>query len=589
MKRLLIVALLLLSGHTALPAQDTGWVIDSFHVDYVINRDRTIDVTEWIVVDFGGLIKHGIYREINTRYKRIASEARSIPAGTETVDLKLQGVTDNLQRELTTDLTRSRARLRIRIGDPDITVSGRQTYVIRYRLQRGLGFFENHDEFYWQVTGTEWPVPITKASARVRIPDHQVAGELQAWCYAGWYESNSSDNCTTETVGNVGFKFTSGTLDPGEGLTLVATFPKGIIPAPTPMDLARSRLAIWWPASLPLLALFGMLWRWSRVGREPRSGSIVPEWRKPELPAGLAGTLLDQSADMRDIIAVILELAVEGYITIKEVESDKIAGLDPDSFVAKAFRTLGLSKTDWEIHSRGLSRNRLAPHQRLVLDGILDGKTVNRMSDLHNDFYQRIPAIRESMYKESVALGMFTRNPTSVRTRYWLLGVAMLAMAFIAGFSTLNLILGLGVGLSALIVMMFANSMPAMTPKGARHWATLKGVEEYIRRADKLELEMHQAPRRTTELFEVLLPYAVAMDVTDIWIDQFENVLASQPPNWYSGTAGRPFSIASFHSGISGFQTAASRTLGSSPGSSSGSGGGGSVGGGGGGGGGGSW
>jgi hypothetical protein len=79
------------------------------------------------------------------------------------------------------------------------------------------------------------------------------------------------------------------------------------------------------------------------------------------------------------------------------------------------------------------------------------------------------------------------------------------------------------------------------------------------------------------------------LDVTDIWIDQFESVLASQPPNWYSGTAGQPFSIASFHSGISGFQTAASRTLGSSPGSSSGSGGGGSVGGGGGGGGGGSW
>src|SRR5690606_18005011 len=147
MKRLLIVTLLLLSGRTTLPAQDTGWVIDSFHVDYVINRDRTIDVTEWIVVDFGGLIKHGIYREINTRYKLIASEDRSIPAGSETVDLKLQGVADNLQRELASDPTRSRARLRIRIGDPDITVSGRQTYVIRYRLQRGLGFFENHDEF----------------------------------------------------------------------------------------------------------------------------------------------------------------------------------------------------------------------------------------------------------------------------------------------------------------------------------------------------------------------------------------------------------------------------------------------------------
>src|SRR5690606_5219936 len=112
------------------------------------------------------------------------------------------------------------------------------------------------------------------------------------------------------------------------------------------------------------------------------------------------------------------------------------------------------------------------------------------------------------------------------------------------------------------------------------------------RRADKLELEMRQAPRRTTELFEVLLPYAVALDVTDIWVDQFETVLASQPPTWYSGTPGRSFSTASFHSGLSGCRAAASRMLGSRLGSGSGSGGssgGGSGGGGGGGGGGGPW
>lgn len=589
---LFLLLTVLLALTPALNAQDTGWVIDSIHVDYIINADRTIDVTEWIVVDFGPLTKHGIYRNINTRYRRIAREAMNIPAGTERVDLDRISVTDSRRQSIRADVTRGRDQTRIRIGDPDITVSGRQTYVINYRIERGVGYFDDHDEFYWQVTGTEWPVPITKASARVRIPDHQVPGELQAWCYAGWYESSSSDNCTAETVRNVGFKFTSGTLDPSEGFTLVAAFPKGIVPEPTAADIARDRLALWWPAALPLIALFGMLWRWSAVGREPRSGSIVPEWRKPELPAGLAGTLLDQRADMQDIIATILDLAVSGHITITEVTPDGPAGTSPDSFVAKAFRTLGLSKTDWEVRATGISNNRLAGHQRLVLKGILDGKISNRISDLHNDFYRRLPEIREAMYKETVTLGLFSRNPTSVRTRYWLIGLALLVVALVAGFLTMNLILGLGLGLSAIIVMMFANAMPAMTPLGARHWANLKGVEEYIRRADKLELEMRQAPRRTTELFEVLLPYAVALDVTDIWVDQFETVLASQPPTWYSGTPGRSFSTASFHSGLSGFQTAASRTLGSSPGSSSGSGGssgGGSVGGGGGGGGGGSW
>lgn len=575
-----------------LSAQDTGWTIDSMHVDFTLNTDRTIDVTEWIVVDFGQLSKHGIYREINTRYRRLARPGMNIPAGTERIDLEAISVNNGQGRALRTDVTRGRDRTRIRIGDPDLTVTGRQTYVIRYRLERGIGFFDQHDEFYWQVTGTQWPVPITRVSARVRLPDHQQGGDFEAWCFAGWAESNSDDRCTAETVGTVGYRFASSRLDPGEGLTLVAAFPKGIVPEPTAADLVRQRLAIWWPAALPLLALFGMMLRWNAVGREPRSGSIVPEWRKPELPAGLAGTLLDQRADMRDVIATILDLAVSGHITITEVTPRGPLGVDPDSFVAKAFRTLGLSKTDWEVRATGIDKSRIAPHQRLVLDGILDGKSSNRISDLHNDFYKQLPGIYSAMYDETVESGLFTRNPTSVRTRYVLLGVAVLVIGLIASFFTLNLILALGSVLAGLIVMLFSGAMPAMTPSGARELVRLKGVEEYIRRADKLELEMHQAPQRTTELFEVLLPYAVALDVTDIWIDQFESVLASQPPTWYSGTHGQPFSVSSFHSGLSSFQTAATRTLGSSPGSSSGSGGssgGGSVGGGGGGGGGGSW
>lgn len=585
----LVAWILILAPLTGLAAQDTGWVIDSIHVDYVINTDRSIEVTEWIVVDFGPLQKHGIYRDIVTRYRRIARTGVNVPAGTDRVDIALLGVVNGQGQQLGTDVNRGSDRTRIRIGDPDVVVSGTQTYVIRYRLERGVGFFDNHDELYWQVTGTDWPVPINKASARVLLPEHQVAGSFEAWCYVGWAESNASDRCTAEPVQTAGYRFTSGRLDPGEGFTLVAAFPKGIVPEPTAAEIARDRLALWWPAVLPLIALFGMLWRWSAVGREPRTGSIVPEWRKPTLPAGIAGTLIDQRANMEDVVATILELAVEGYITIREVTPVGPLGVPPDSFVAKAFRTLGLSKTDWEVTRTGVEVGQLERHRRLVLDGVLDGKASNRISDLHNEFYKLLPDIHSAMYDETVTLGLFTRRPTTVRTRYWLLGTAMLITALVAGFFTMNLILGLGIGLAAFIVMLFANAMPAMTPSGARQWAELKGVEEYIRRAEKLELEMRQAPKRTTELFESLLPYAVALNVTDIWVEQFSTVLVSQPPTWYAGTPGRSFSSASFQSGLTGFQAAATRTLGSSPGSSSGGGGGGSVGGGGGGGGGGSW
>ena len=132
-------------------------------------------------------------------------------------------------------------------------------------------------------------------------------------------------------------------------------------------------------------------------------------------------------------------------------------------------------------------------------------------------------------------------------------------------------------------------AMPVMTADGARHFAVVKGLEEYIRRAEKYELEMTQAPKRTTELFSALLPYAVALDATDIWVDQFATALASNPPTWYVGMHPGHFNVSSFRSGMTDFSSAATKTMGSAPGSSSGGGGGGSVGGGGGGGGGGSW
>jgi uncharacterized membrane protein len=159
----------------------------------------------------------------------------------------------------------------------------------------------------------------------------------------------------------------------------------------------------------------------------------------------------------------------------------------------------------------------------------------------------------------------------------------------ILGIMQRDWILVIGAGLAGLIIRAFRSAMPAMTPEGVRRWREVKGLEEYIRRAEKLELEASQAPERTTELFELLLPYAVALRVSQLWMEQFATVLASSPPTWYTGSTSDAFDVSGFQRDLSNFQTAATRTLSSAPGSSSGSDGGGSVGGGGGGGGGGSW
>lgn len=600
LRRILVV--LLISGFLSATVaqaqnQDTGWVINSFHSDFRIHPDGSIYVVERIEVDFGDLQRHGIYREIPVRYRKVVRTGLPVQAGTMKLDLEDIRVTDESGNARQIEITRGNL-VRIRIGDPDRLVSGRQVYVINYRLSSGLGFFEDHDELYWQVTGVNWPVPIMRASATVTLPEAGLSAAndtsgWSAWCYAGWAESSSSERCTATVTAPGRYGFESARLEPGEGLTLVAAFPKGVVPEPTVAEKAASIILTWWPAALPLIALAVMWTLWWRHGREPDVGSIVPMWHRPErLPPGAAGTLVDQQADMDDVVATLLDLAVRGYIRIREVEPAGLLGVvDEDSFTAKALRTLGLYKVDWELQrtDKKISGDGLSLFEKNVLDGIFEGKSTRLMSDLHNEFYTHLPEIREGMYDFLVSDGLFRKSPRAVRIVYVVAGIVVSFLGFIAAAATENWILGVGILLTGVIILLFSWAMPAMTTRGASKWREVKGLEEYIRRAEKAELEFSQSPERTTDLFASLLPYAVALNVSDLWVQQFAAQLASSPPVWYTGMHPGSFSVNHFQSGLSDFRTAATRTMGSSPGSSSGSGGGGSVGGGGGGGGGGSW
>lgn len=574
-------------------SQDTGWTITSFDAAYRINADRTIDVTEQIDVDFGPLQKHGIYRDIPITYRKTLDAGMQVAAGKVKVDIDRISVTDGAGEDLGLQVTRG-TDARLRIGDASRTVTGTQRYIIHYRLARGLGFFEDHDELYWQVTGARWPVPILKSHATVTLGVDAPADVLpwEAWCYAGWPDSNDNSRCTAEASGKGTWEFSAGRLDPGEGLTMVASFPKEIILAPTETEAIMTSLGVVWPLGVPMVMLGFMTWLWRTRGREPEQGSVVPYWKVPkDLRPGPAGTLWDQSSDMNDIVATLLDLTVRGFVRISEVAPDGLLGaVDQEGFAGKLLKKLGLTQTDWELERINPSgESGLASYESLVLDGVFEGSTTRRMSDLNNDFYKQVPKIHKALYETVVAEGLFNSNPQKTRVTYGVLGVVIIAAGLAIGAALGNGVLVAGGVLSGIVVLVFARVMPARTLKGAKQWEQLRGLEEYVRRAEKLELEMSQGPERTTQLFEEVLPFAVALRVSDIWVKQFGPILASNPPTWYVGGTPGQFNMTNFSNGLNGFQSAATRTMGSSPGSSSGGGGGGSVGGGGGGGGGGSW
>jgi uncharacterized membrane protein YgcG len=586
----------------AVQGEVTGWTIRSFVSDYNIHENGEIEVVERIEVDFDRHQRHGIFRVIPVKYRRLVREDVPIAAGTVSYDLDVRQIVDGAGQPYRFEVSNDGANKRIRIGSPDFCVTGLVTYVLHYRLSGGLGFFDEFDELYWQVTGTAWPVPIEDAEAVVRLPSERAlayadSAPWQAHCYAGWADSTSDEDCTVEMPSPGYYRFAATrTLEAGQGLTLAAGFPKGVIPGPTPAERALDTLFRYGPLAIPFLAFGILLAVWRRYGKEPAMGSIAPQWRAPDgLRPGPAGALVDQRADMDDVIATVLDLAVRGWIQIREVPPKLF---DADSLPGKILGALGLDSRDWELVRLGKDVAELEPFELKVLEGILDGKDSRRLSDLKHEFYKELSGIKKEIYDDLVKRKLFPRSPQTTRT-IWLVmgllltigGVALGMIGVAAGFWALMP----AFVLSGIQVITFGMHMPKMTPAGAVFRRHLEGLEEYIRRAEKAEMEFKDAPAKTPELFSELLPYAVALDVSDLWVDQFRGIL-TQPPGWYAGTwtgsgPGGGWNMAGFSEALGDFHSAASSTLQSAPGGSSGSGsgGGGSVGGGGGGGGGGSW
>jgi hypothetical protein len=153
--------------------------ITSFHSDVTIGADGALTVTETIEVEARGQsIRRGILRDFPTDYRDRAGNRVKVP-------FEVEQVTRNGVNEVSSIETLSNG-VRVRIGSADVLLPhGRHRYEIRYRTARQLGFFDGHDELYWNVTGNGWTFAIDRASASVRLPQPVPAAKLAAEAYTG--------------------------------------------------------------------------------------------------------------------------------------------------------------------------------------------------------------------------------------------------------------------------------------------------------------------------------------------------------------------------------------------------------------------
>ena len=300
----------------AMPALADERILN-YESELSIQPDGSLDVVETIRVRAEGVnIRRGLYRDFPTRYKdRYGNRV--------VVDFELLGVQRDGRPEpyFTEKLSNG---VRINTGNDNfLPTPGEFTFAIHYRTSRQLGFFPDHDELYWNVTGLGWSFPIDAVQARVTLPSPVPSAELKLDGYTGRGGEQGRDYDATSNQPGVAVFRTTRSLAQGEGLTIAVGFPKGIIHEPTRGERFRwflrdNRGVLVGLSGLMLLAVF-YLWRWVRVGRDPHPGPIFPRYDPPEgFAPGELRMLRRMGNDRLCFSADVVDMGVRGFLQIHE-------------------------------------------------------------------------------------------------------------------------------------------------------------------------------------------------------------------------------------------------------------------------------
>ncbi len=571
MKTLLTGLLLVLAAcwHQA-HAQERILAYDS---EVQVNADGSLEVAERIRVRAeGSQIRRGIYRDFPTRYRD--RHGNRVVVGFEMIEVLRNGRTEPWFTEKLGN------GVRINTGNDDfLPVPADYTYTLRYRTTRQLGFFAGHDELYWNAIGTGWAFPIESGQVDVRLPQAVPEAQLHAEGYTGPQGAQAQGyQARIVAPGAAQWRLTQ-PLAPGEGMTIVLTFPKGIVAAPT-----RAQ-RVWWLlkdnrgvlialATLAALLVF-CLRRWRALGRDPRAGIVIARYEPPPgySPAALR-FIQRMGHDPRCLSCDLLDLAVKGFLRIE--------------------RNKGLLSDSWKLVRTSTEGEPLPKSERALLSLFGGGKEIE-LKKTNATRLQAAGQAQAAALKQDYDGRMFRHNGKSV---------AMAALIAVAGFA-LAMLLGGGGGVlliflvGALMVatlIVFAILVRAPTPEGRKLMDEIAGLKLYLSVAEQDELARLPGPDAppvlNAERYQQLLPYAVALEVEEAWTRKFTLAVgaasaaaATAGMAWYRG--GGADSLDSLTRSIGSAFTSQIASSSTPPGSSSGSGGGGSSGGGGGGGGGG--
>lgn len=512
LSKTLYSVLLALLGLLIFPSRGFADTIRSLDSTVHVDKRGMLDVQEAIVMDFGKVRRHGIFRSIPVTYKR--------SIGQYNIMLSVQDITDGHGHALRHSDSIHGPLYVIRIGDPSITVTGVHQYNIHYLVKRAVNYFDGQPELYWNASGNDWPFTINKCTARVFPPAGVTPPQMEVESFVGAYGQKAHAAMQRQPQDVL---YSAANLRPGQGLTVVARFPKGSVNLPTMADEVQAFVFDWRMAfALPIFTGLALYVYWCFMGRDPDSDKpISVEWEPPkELTPAEVGTLVDETVDLPDITSTIVDLAARGYLKIQQVPYTGI---------------LMMSNKDYNFTRLKPSADAppLKPFETLIFENMFPfGVDHVSLSSLKGKFGVFIPDIKEAIYDQMMKDSYFARDPNRDRDAFRTFGL-VIAVLSMFGF----LLLGyqeratvVGAVLSGFVIFLSAHAMPVKTKKGAEAFRKCKAFERFVRAAEKKRIEVLAKDDPT--IFGRLLGYAIVLKCADRWANAFKDLEISYP-DWY--------------------------------------------------------
>jgi hypothetical protein len=642
--RRLALLLLLIAGNLVFlsprSAAQTEHILD-FHSDITLRDDSSLQVTETITVFCAnGRIRHGIYRDFPTRY--------TDPYNTRyVVGFTMVSATRDSRPENFRVQDQFNGK-RVCLGNPKALVPrGRHVYTITYTTNRQIGFYQDHDELFWNVTGNGWDFAIDQATATVHLPANIPHGQVTLSGFTG--PQGSRESQLTSSAQDSGFRFEAQRALPAhQGLTVLLEWPKGFVAEPTfPQKMEfffrdnRDALLLF---SGFLVTLLYYLIAWSAVGRDPAPGVIMALYEPPaNLSPSAMRYLMRMGFDNKAFAAAILDMAVRGYLKISEQAgtytltrtgaNEQVLTQDEKQIAAALFgfqTEIVLQQANHSlIHGAIVAAKRwlksaeervyFMTNSRYLIPAILISVFVGfaYFASLNtpksgpglalcfwltfwtiavsSHLLRVFAAWRDVLHHGSASLIGFGKALSLTIVAVPVLGGEVLGLFILAKFTSLSF--GIFLIATGILHGVFVHLMKAPTFAGRRLMDQVEGFKMFLGAVDGDRLNRAVVPQETPQTFEKFLPYAMALDVEQVWSQKFPAVLATADaspnsknsgytPSFYSGSSWNNFNGAEFASSFGSSLTSAISSASTAPGSGGGSGG---SGGGGGGGGGGGW